>query len=514
MSQNESSSALLTAEPPLPQVDADLQKQLAGLDEQDEALIPDGYAIDPEQPTPNQRTAKDKPGLQMLFILLATGSVVAFGSLFIMLSSGSSKKAEKAVVNPSPAPEVVNSESAELKSKLAFQDQQQQINTQPTPRVSPSPGVRPSKPPTTAPAPSRTAAAPASARSSYTPSAPRSAPAAASRSQPTAAKPVDPFERWSQLATLGHSQGQVDESFFTASQTAARPGTQAEAIAPTSATDPLAIAASPSPTPVSAQPALATGGSISTIQIGSASTAGATDGARGILSRTPQSQLSGTSARMQTVGLGTMVAGQVKMPMLWDMAGNNPPGMQRFTIALTEPMMAEDGSVALPVGTLFVAETHTVGAENNFVVASAVAVVYQGADGQTKQEAIPVGTVLIRGTEGSALVAEKLRDAGGAIAGQDLLIGALSALGRVGEIMNQPESQTVTTNGRFSQTSTRSNPSVLAAVLEGAFETTAERLSSRSDTMVEEMLQRPNVLVLAGETKVSVVVNSLFRIAR
>jgi hypothetical protein len=111
-------------------------------------------------------------------------------------------------------------------------------------------------------------------------------------------------------------------------------------------------------------------------------------------------------------------------------------------------------------------------------------------------------------------VAEKLRDAGGAIAGQDLLVGALSALGRVGEIINQPESQTTTTGRGFSQTSTRSNPSVLAAVLEGAFETTAERLSSRSDTMVEEMLQRPNVLVLAGETEVSVVVNSLFRIAR
>jgi hypothetical protein len=514
MSQNESSSALLTAEPPTPPASADLQKQLAGLDEQDESLIPDTYAIDPEQPTPNKRTAKDKPGLQTLFILFATGSVVAVGTLFILLSSGSSKKAEKAAAKPSPAPEVVNNESAELKSKLAFQDQQQQINNQPTPRVSPSPGARPGKPPTAAPTAARSAA-PASARSSYTPPAPRSAPAPASRSQPAAVKPVDPFERWSQLATLGQSQGKVDESFFAAARTA-RSGADAGVIAPTSATDPLAIGASPSPVPVlnPPQPSLVASSGISTVQIGSASSAGTTDGARGILSRTPQSQLSGTSARMQTVGLGTMVAGQVKMPLLWDMAGNNPPGMQRFTIALTETMLAEDGSVALPAGTMFIAETHTVGAENNFVVASAVAVVYRGADGQTKQEAIPVGTVLIRGVEGEALVAEKLHDAGGAIAGQDLLVGALSALGRVGEIINQPESQTTTTGRGFSQTSTRSNPSVLAAVLEGAFETTAERLSSRSDTMVEEMLQRPNVLVLAGETEVSVVVNSLFRIAR
>jgi Bacterial conjugation TrbI-like protein len=515
MSQNETSSALLTAEPPLPPASADLQKQLAGIDEQDESLIPDTYTIDPEQPTPNQRTTKDKPGLQTLFILFATGSVVAFGALFVVMSSGSSKKADKAAVKPSPAPEVVNNESAELKSKLAFQDQQQQINNQPTPRTSPTPGARPSKPPTTAPTASR-AAAPASARSAYTPPAARSAPAATSGGQPAAVKPVDPFERWSQLATLGQSQGKVDESFFTAAQPAASPGTGIGAIAPIRATDPLSIGASPSPVPVSnsPQPTLVASSDISTVQIGSALSAGTTDGARGILSRTPQSQLSGTSARMQTVGLGTMVAAQVKMPMLWDMAGNNPPGMQRFTIALTEPMLAEDGSVALPAGTLFVAETHTVGAENNFVVASAVAVLYRGADGRTKQEAIPVGTVLIRGIEGNALVAQKLHDSGGAIAGQDLLVGALSALGRVGEIINQPESQTTTSGRGFSQTSTRSNPSVLAAVLEGAFETTAERLSSRSDTMVEEMLQRPNVLVLSGETEVSVVVNSLFRIAR
>jgi Bacterial conjugation TrbI-like protein len=514
MPQNESSSALLTAEPPIPQADADLQKQLAGLEEQDEALIPDTYAIDAEQPTPNNRTAKDKPGLQTLFILLATGGVVAFGTLCVIVSSGSSKKPEKAAVKPSPTSEVVNSESAELKSKLAFQDQQQQINTQPTPRVSPSPSVRPSKPPTAAPTP-RSAAAPTSPRSPYTPPAPRSAPAVASNRQPTTTKSVDPFERWSQLAALGQSQGEVDESFFTAAQPAVPTGTRTGATAP-SATDLLAVGASPSPVPISTQPqpALLASRDLSTVQIGSTLPAGTTDGARGILSRTPQSQLSGTSAQMQTVGLGTMVAAQVKMPMLWDMAGNNPPGMQRFTIALSEPMLAEDGSVALPAGTLFVAETHAVGTENNFVVASAVAVVYRGADGQTKQEAIPVGTVLIRGLEGSALVAEKLHDSGGAIAGQDLLVGALSALGRVGEIINQPESQTVTTGRGFSQTSTQSNPSVLAAVLEGAFATTAERLSSRSDTMVEEMLQRPNVFVLAGETEVSVVVNSLFRIAR
>jgi hypothetical protein len=94
----------------------------------------------------------------------------------------------------------------------------------------------------------------------------------------------------------------------------------------------------------------------------------------------------------------------------------------------------------------------------------------------------------------------------------DPLVAVLSSLAQVGETINEPESQTVTTGIGFSQTSTQSDPEIWAAALEGAFGITSERLSDRSDQMVEELLSRPNIIVLSPDTEVSVVVNSMVQI--
>lgn len=201
--------------------------------------------------------------------------------------------------------------------------------------------------------------------------------------------------------------------------------------------------------------------------------------------------------------------------MVWDAAAGgqaSQPGLYRFTVTLTQPILAEDGSIALPAGTTFIAEVSNVNPDNNLVIASAVAVLYRDQSGTVQQQALPPGAVLIRGKQGSPLIAENLHNPGGAIAGQDLLVAALSSLGRIGEIINQPQTQTVTSGLGYSQTSTRSDPEIWAAALEGAFGTTAERLSDRSDQMIEEMLSRPNVIVLTPESDVSVVVNSFFQV--
>jgi len=59
------------------------------------------------------------------------------------------------------------------------------------------------------------------------------------------------------------------------------------------------------------------------------------------------------------------------------------------------------------------------------------------------------------------------------IARQDLLIGLLSSLGRVGGIINQPRTQssTVSSGGGFNQSviTTSAEPQIWAAALEGFF---------------------------------------------
>ena len=104
------------------------------------------------------------------------------------------------------------------------------------------------------------------------------------------------------------------------------------------------------------------------------------------------------------------------------------------------------------------------------------------------------------------------------IAQQDLLVGLLSSLGKVGSIVNQPRTQssTVVSSGTFNQSTitSNSNPQIWAAALEGFFSPVSERLSRRSDQAVQELLQRPNIQFLPEGTEVSIVVNSFLKVER
>ncbi|NJR62014.1 MAG: hypothetical protein HC769_26205 [Cyanobacteria bacterium CRU_2_1] len=185
---------------------------------------------------------------------------------------------------------------------------------------------------------------------------------------------------------------------------------------------------------------------------------------------------------------------------------------------LVEDMKATNGSVALPAGTILVVRTHSVGRGNNLVSASAIAIVYSDRADQIRQQTLPPDSLQIRGQDNQPLVAQKLNDVGPDIARQDLLIGLLSSLGRVGGIINQPRTQssTVSSGGGFNQSviTTSAEPQIWAAALEGFFNPIAERMSRRSDQNLQELLQRPNVQFVPEGTEVSVVVNSFLRVNR
>jgi hypothetical protein len=164
-----------------------------------------------------------------------------------------------------------------------------------------------------------------------------------------------------------------------------------------------------------------------------------------------------------------------------------------------------------------VAKTTSV-SKSNLVSATGIALVYPDSQGTVKQEAIPANTLLIRGENKRPLLAQKLHDAGSDIAKQDLLVGLLSSLGRVGSIVNQPRTQssTVVSGGSFNQSTvtTNADPQIWAAALEGFFDPLSDRLSRRSDQAVQELLQRPNIQYLPEGMEVSVVVNNFLKVER
>ncbi|WP_016948785.1 TrbI/VirB10 family protein [Anabaena sp. PCC 7108] len=501
------------------------EQRLAGYNPTANQLISQEYRLKQDQEAAVERPLAEKPGVRLVSVIALVGVVIASGSTlwFGFLQPKPPAKQAAKTANPSPSStrsEPVLDESAELKSRLAFQDQQQQLKVEkvePVPTKSPSQTSQAKTQPTPPPVrtvqqqtvPPRTTAvrvtepAPVVRRYSsplvnspvsYTP------PQTIQQSVEKPESNADALQQWNQLAGLGQSQ--ISNSTLS---------TQEKPTASTASNQTLKTLKSSTPTPQEAE--------LRTVLVGSKSVdtqADLTPGMVGILNRTSANLVNSNAANTKDVALGTSVSAKVIMPMIWDEGGKNPN--DRFAVELTKPLKATDGTEALPIGTVIVAKTTAVGKKNNLVSATAIALVYPDSQGTVKQETIPASTLLIRGDNKRPLIAQKLHDAGSDIAKQDLLVGLLSSLGRVGSIVNQPRTQssTIVSGGNFNQSTvtTNSDPQIWAAALEGFFSPVSERLSRRSDQAVQELLQRPNIQFLPEGTEVSVVVNNFLKVAR
>ncbi len=496
------------------------EQLLAGYNPTANHLISEEYRLKQDAEGAVERPLAEKPSVRLGSVVALVGIVIGSVALIWFGFLQPKPPVKQVVQTPTTSPkgEPVLDESAELKSRLAFHDQRQQLKVEPVAAKSPNPTLqnkpkpKPSQPPQTF-SPRTTPASritpitpvrisqPAPPVVRYISPNPVSYQASPPRRQPESN--VDPFQQWNQLASLGQSQIGNSKAAETQSEVAVNTQTPT-GLKPTARTS---ISTPEDP-------------GIQTVLIGSKSTDSKTDnltpGMVGILNRTPVASAALNVNETKEVALGTSAPGRIIMPMIWDQGGNNKS--DRFAIELTKPLTATDGTVALPAGTVFVTKTVAVGQKNNLVSASAIALIYPDSQGTVKQETIPADTLLIRGRGQQPLIAKKLNDVGTDIAQQDLLVGLLSSLGKVGSIVNQPRTQssTVVSSGTFNQSTitSNSNPQIWAAALEGFFSPVSERLSRRSDQAVQELLQRPNIQFLPEGTEVSVVVNSFLKVER
>jgi hypothetical protein len=503
------------------------EQLLAGYNPTANHLISEEYRLKQDAEGAIERPLAEKPSVRLGSVVGLVGIVIGSVALvwFGFLRPKPPVKQVVQTPTPSSTGEPILDESAELKSTLAFQDQQQQLKVEPVATKSPSP-TRQNQPKPTPSPPQQTFSPRTTPPSRITPITPvrisQPAPPVVRYTSPNpvsyqASPPigqpktnVDPFQQWNQLASLGQSQ---IGNFKVAE-------TQSEIVVNTQTpTDSKPIAKASISAPEDR--------GIQTVLIGSKSTDSKTDnltpGMVAILNRTPVASAALNVGETKEVALGTSVPGRIIMPMIWEEGGNNQS--DRFAIELTKPLTATDGTVALPTGTVLVTKTVAVGKKNNLVSANAMpaagyayALIYPDSQGTIKQETIPAETLSIRGRGQQPLIAKKLNDVGTDIANQDLLIGLLSSLGKVGSIINQPRTQssTVVSGGTFNQSTviTNSNPQIWAAALEGFFSPVSERLSRRSDQEVQELLQHPNIQFLPEGTEVSVVVNSFLKVER
>jgi hypothetical protein len=507
------------------------EQQLAGFNPATPQLISEEYRLKQDQEGAVERPLAERASIRLGSVVAVVGTVMGTGAVLWFGFLQPRPPARQVTQSPSPTPTTPPTfdETAELKSRLAFQDQQQQLQPESVAQPESSPPPRPAASRSPAPAPTPAAVSPPVTVSRPEPVVVRSPVAPPERIQPV--ERIDPFQRWAQLANVGQlrvSSGAMEPSRLASSNlpdAPSNPVSPADQQAPvipvvsigTAETDSSTMMTSSETVPNSSRAASPT-------ELRSLPSADMTPGMIGILNRTPVSQLDQRTGGLSEVALGTSTRAKVILPMIWDEGGDTStgrtasPSENRFAVELTEDMKGTNGSVAFPAGTILVVRTHSVGRGNNLVSASAIAIVYRDRAGQIRQQTLPPDSLQIRGQDNQPLVAQRLNDVGPDIARQDLLIGLLSSLGRVGGIINQPRTQssTVSSGGSFNQSviTTSAEPQIWAAALEGFFNPIAERMSQRSDQNMQELLQRPNVQFVSEGTEVSVVVNSFLRVNR
>lgn len=507
------------------------EQQLAGFNPATPQLISEEYRLKQDQEGAVERPLAERASIRLGSVVAVVGTVMGTGAVLWFGFLQPRPPTRQVTQSPSPTPTTPPTfdETAELKSRLAFQDQQQQLQPESVAKPASSPPSRPAASRSPVPAPTPAAVSPPVTVSRPEPVVIRSPVAPPERIQPV--ERVDPFQRWAQLANVGQlrvSSGVMEPSTSASSNppdapfNPVSPAAQQNPVIPvvsigTAETDSSTMMTSSEIVPNSSR-------ATSPTELRSAPSTDMTPGMIGILNRTPVSQLDQRTGGLSEVALGTSTRAKVILPMIWDEGSNTStgrttsPSENRFAVELTEDMKAINGSVALPVGTILVVRTQSVGRGNNLVSASAIAIVYRDRVGQIRQQTLPSDSIQIRGQDNQPLVAHRLNDVGPDIARQDLLIGLLSSLGRVGGIINQPRTQssTVSSGGGFNQSviTTSAEPQIWAAALEGFFNPITERMSQRSDQNMQELLQRPNVQFVSEGTEVSVVVNSFLRVNR
>ncbi|MBD0339351.1 MAG: hypothetical protein ICV61_00150, partial [Microcoleus sp. Co-bin12] len=245
------------------------ERELAGHDGDADELLASEHRIKQDSEGAETRSVSEKPEVRTFSVLMGTGAVLGIlGFFWFVFFAPKPVRQQAKTANPKPT-QVSKDESGELKSRLAFQDQQRALEVQPpepknrstpaskpTPAPKPAPAARRSQTPRQVqnfnPPPPRTVQtipppqpplprpaqppAPPPPRPRPTP-LPRPVPPPALlalRPAPPPRSPspekVDPYERWAQLASLGQSRGQAVKEL------------NAEGISASSATFPSAIA--------------------------------------------------------------------------------------------------------------------------------------------------------------------------------------------------------------------------------------------------------------------------------
>ena len=521
--------------------------QFAGVeaDDDDQLVTTDELIEAPSSAA--DRGVENSPLTRLAFVGSALGAIALIIWMFSGFFTGSNQQAQETEAeSPLPA-ESANTfgEDDQMRAELALIEQ---ARSQPEQRLAETPQrptseaeeetpAEPAAPPTTTPTRvSRPTPAPTPARPAATPPPePAASPTVRPSSVTAEEEEVDPLEQWARLSEAGAAgaevalvpEPEIDAPIEAEAQTArANPtsdrqenGSDSEALpfpAATVGDDPVPLPDEGGISNKEAAP-IARQNPNAEVRLASSS-----PGATGIIQQRPATpDAAGEAAepdQLQQVAIGESAPGTVIVPVVY--AGGEVSGRGRFAIELTEPLRDINGEVALAAGTVLITQLTEI-LDANILRQQVVAIVYRNDQGQVRQEALEPGVLMVRGEDNRPLVAQVRSDDGGSDFGDDVLVGALSALGNIGAVLNAPDAVTTATSeaaGGTASTSTTTtvtsgqDDDVVAAALEGFFTPVSERVAERFEQQSQNT-SSPYLFVPEGQA-VSVFVNGVLEVAQ
>lgn len=471
---------------------------------------------------PTKHTFVTSPWSRLAIITVPFG--VGFLAIFLMLNG---------VFNPAPAPKIAlktegtltteqtqqsNEGDGDARAKLALSDQADELSKinidkkeQPTPvKISQTEKVVPSTPPSSSPRPSprpvqqqprsvsRTAPQPIR---TYTPPPTRTSFSPRPRVTNRTVTPLDPLEQLNKLRSIG-SYGKIAYAESSTGDQSSLDPAQNQPIQTDEQTDFNDNNPSDQITPLSSpdsiekiRPRWQATSKVNKITL-----------ANNYLPQESQI-LQGKQTRYLTVG--TFASGVLVTPLVQTTVNSSgqtqtPTSNNTKSVArLTQDLRDNYGEVAIEAGTLLAVELTSVDG-GSYAIASVRAVIKDNTE-----YPISAGAISVAGEGGRPLFAKKFQDRGGEIARNDLFGGAVSALGKVGEIINQPDTEEEWEDdyGRTRRRSSGNRRNITGALMEGFFGQVSQNMTQRSQRATQEIISRPNAWYIQAGTKVTITVN-------
>jgi hypothetical protein len=214
--------------------------------------------------------------------------------------------------------------------------------------------------------------------------------------------------------------------------------------------------------------------------------------------------------KAQYLVVGQMASGVLVTPLIKEQSERNPNGNatpndpRRYVAKLTGELKDNHGQIVIPDGSLLAIELVSVDGANH-ANAQVCSIILNNTEYQIKP-----GAITVLGDNSQPLIARKFHNRGGEIARGDLTVGVVSALSKVGEVINQPESEEEIEDeftGRIRRRSSGNRRNLTGALLEGAFGSMSSILGERARSSSEEIQSRPNIWYIPAYTRVTFLVN-------